>query len=258
MLPNQRILYPAATVLGLAIALEVLSRVGLLSETIVPPVSDIITSGVRLLGEGGFWSDLWATVSGWLLGLLLSVVIGIPVGLLLGSQSLVHDAFRTLLEFIRPIPPIAILPLAVLVVGTGLEMKVLLVCFAAVWPILFQAMYGVLDVDPLARDVARGYGLTAWQQFRRVVLPSTLAYVATGFRLSIAVALSVTVAIEVIGTGPGIGAAINRAQYAHAPGRMYALIAITGVVGWLGNMLSRAVEKRVLRWHPSERAEAAS
>ncbi|WP_369008285.1 ABC transporter permease [Streptomyces sp. PT12] len=149
-------------------------------------------------------------------------------------------------------------PLAVLVYGVGLEMKVFLIVFVTFWPILLQVIYGVQDVDPLVHDTARSYGLPPRARFLRITLPSAAPYIATGLRIASAIALVLAVTAELVVGAPGLGQSIVVAQSNANLPRMYALIIVTGLVGWALNTAFQAIERRLLRWHPSQRAEVAS
>jgi ABC-type nitrate/sulfonate/bicarbonate transport system permease component len=147
------------TLAVLALA-EAFSRSGIVSTSAFPPVSDDLRAFARLLGETRFWSAAGNTLEGWGIGLGIAVVIAIPLGVLIGAMPLFYRATRVIVEFLRPIPSVALVPLAVLVYGTGLKSKVFLVAFASVWPILLQTVYGVRDVDPVALDT-RGRSASA-------------------------------------------------------------------------------------------------
>jgi ABC-type nitrate/sulfonate/bicarbonate transport system permease component len=166
---------------------------------------------------------------------------------------LLDRALRAVIEFLRPIPSVALIPLAVLVWGTGLESKVFLAAFASTWPLLMQTLYGVQDVDPIATDTARSFGFSRSQRLLRVTLPSAVPYIATGVRISAAVALILAVTAELVIGAPGLGREINLARQGGAVDLLYALIAVTGLLGWGLNAGLTRVERRVLHWHPSHR-----
>lgn len=106
-------------------------------------------------------------MSGWALGLLIATIAGGVVGIVLGSSRLIREATASIIEFLRPIPSVALIPLAVLLFGTSLESKLLLVVYAAFWPMLIQVFYGVADIDPVAYDTTRVYRFTVWTRLRR-------------------------------------------------------------------------------------------
>jgi ABC-type nitrate/sulfonate/bicarbonate transport system permease component len=149
---------------------------------------------------------------------------------------------------------VALIPLAVLVFGTQLPNKIFLVTFACFWPLLFQAIYGVQDVDPVAEDTARAFGFNRLQRLYMVTLPSAAPYLATGLRLASSVALILAVTSELVVGVPGLGRSINVAQSSGDYASMYALIAVAGMLGILLNATFRRVERRALRWHPAQRS----
>jgi ABC-type nitrate/sulfonate/bicarbonate transport system permease component len=124
--------------------------------------------------------------------------------------------------------------------------------------VLVQVLYGVQDVDPVARDTARTYRFRTLTQARTVIWPTALPYVVTGFRLASAVALILTVTGELIIGTPGLGKLLAVAQQSGAVASMYALVIVTGLLGIAVNIFARLVERRVLRWHPSIRRETSS
>ena len=243
-------------VVAILVVLEVCSRTGVLPRESFPPVSEIYRSLIGLLTEPGLWIEVGRTMRGWAVGLLLAAVLAVPLGMLLGASRRAFQMSRLVIEFLRPVPSVALIPLAVLVFGVGQDMKVFLVTFACFWPILFQSIYGVQDVDPVARDTARSYGLPPLARFTRVTLPSAAPYIATGLRISSAIALILALTAELVVGAPGLGRAIAVSQISGSITQMYALILATGLLGWLLNTVFLAVERRLLRWHPSHREVA--
>lgn len=245
-----------AGVLVVMVFLELVARLGLLSTTWFPPVTAVFDTLGGLLITPELWANVGWTLQGWGAGLALAAALAIPIGMLIGSVEPAYRAVRAVIEFLRPIPSVALIPAAVLLFGTNsLSMKVFLVTFAAFWPILFQALYGVQDVSPGMRESARAYGLGPVARFVRIVLPSTLAYVATGLRISSAIALILTVTAELVVGADGLGRAIVVAQTSVQIPTMYAYIAVTGALGWALNTAFQAGEARLLHWHPAQREE---
>jgi len=232
---------------------ELASRTELVASRHFPPIS---TWAWRLLEEAGtaaLWTSVGRTVQGWALGLAIAVAIAVPAGIVIGSTPLLHRATRAVTEFLRPIPSVALIPLAILVYGTGLESKVFLAAFASLWPLLMQTIYGVQDVDPVATDTARSFGFGRGQRLLRVTLPSAVPYIATGMRISSSVALILVVTAELVIGAPGLGRDINLARQGTDVDLMYALILATGMLGVALSLAFSGVERRVLHWHPSHR-----
>jgi ABC-type nitrate/sulfonate/bicarbonate transport system permease component len=247
---------PWLGVAGVLAIFELLSRAELINSRFFPPISAMVARLVEEAGTGGFWTDVGHTMQGWALGLGIACAIAVPLGIVVGSSPLLYRALRGVIEFLRPIPSVALIPLAVLVYGSGLESKVFLAVFASTWPLLMQTLYGVQDVDPVATDTARSFGFSRTQRLLRVTLPSAVPYIATGVRISAAVALILVITAELVIGAPGLGRGINLARQGGNVELMYALILATGLLGMGVNALFTRMEHRVLHWHPSQRRAA--
>jgi ABC-type nitrate/sulfonate/bicarbonate transport system permease component len=244
---------PWLGVLGALAAFEVAPRIGLLPMRHFPPISETLGTLAEELFTSGYWEAVGQTVQGWALGLGIAAGLAIPLGILIGSSPLLYRSTRVLIEFLRPVPSVALIPLAILVYGTGLESKVFLAAFAAFWQLIVQVLYGVQDVDPVATDTARSFGFSRMQRLLRVTLPSATPYIATGIRIASAVALILTVTAELIIGAPGLGSQINAARIGGNVELLYALIITTGLLGLFLNMVWLQVERRLLHWHQSQR-----
>jgi len=246
-----------AGVVGVIALLELVVRTGLLPQAWFPPPSEIFPAFGRLVADGKLFGPVGQTLQGWVLGILAAAVVALPLGIAIGSIELAHRLTRFLLEFLRPIPPVALIPAAVLIFGSNLDMKVFLIAFGTFWPILLQTVYGIHDTDPTLRDTARSYGLPRHARLVRIVLPSALPYIATGLRIASAIGLILAITAEIVVGTPGIGVRISDAQSAgDAQDVMYAWILAAGLLGWLLNGGLQAVERRVLHWHTSFREGA--
>lgn len=244
-------------VVGFALTWEGVARAELINPTYLPPFSTTIQRLVTELGNPRFWSVLGETLITWGLGLGIAVGAALVLGTVIGLVPFLRRATHTTVEFLRPIPSVAIIPLAVLVAGLSREAALLVVVYAPFWQVLIQVTHGIADVNTVARDTARSFGLGRMQQLRHLVLPTALPYVITGFRLAAAIALILTITSELVIGNAGIGRQIDLYRSApDAPG-LFALVLVTGLLGLLLNLGTRAIERRVLHWHPSVRREAA-
>ncbi|MFC6083973.1 ABC transporter permease [Sphaerisporangium aureirubrum] len=239
-------------------ALEIVPRTGLVSPDFFPPTSRIAQALATEVTDPAFWVALAGTLKGWALGLLIATSAGVVTGVLIGAVPVLRELTASTIEFLRPIPSVALIPLAVLLFGTDIRSTLLLVTYAAFWQVLLQVLYGVQDVDPVAEETARSYGLRAPARVRYVLWPTALPYVMTGVRLAAAVALVLAITAELVIGAPGLGARIAVAQQSNAVPDMYALVAVTGLLGVLINLGARAVERRTLAWHQSVRGEVVA
>jgi ABC-type nitrate/sulfonate/bicarbonate transport system permease component len=245
-------------VLGLAtfaLVLEVAPRLGVVPAEYAPPTSRVLAETAEQFGRPEFWAALADTLITWAIGLGIAVAAGILIGVVIGAVPVLRAATATTIEFLRPIPSVALIPLVIVLYGSTIRSTVVLVVYAAFWQVLVQVLYGVADVDPVARDTAQSYRLGRWHRLRYLLWPTALPYVVTGVRLAAAVALILAVTGELVIGSPGLGKEIDLAQQGGAVPTVYALILVTGILGVLANVGMRLLERRILAWHPSARRE---
>ena len=249
-----RVFWGVVGVAATLVVVEVVARVGAVPRRYMPTVAEIATALVGRLGRADLWAALGATATGWLVGMLLAVAGGIVSGLALGLHPVVRAATASTVDFLRPVPSVAFIPVVVLLYGTGLASKLVLVVYAALWPVLLQVVYGIREVDPVARDTARALRLGPLARLRHLVWPATLPFAATGIRLSASVALVLCVASEMIIGNPGLGSEIAAAKDGGAIPDMYALILLAGLLGIAVNVAVRLALHALLRHHPPDAA----
>jgi ABC-type nitrate/sulfonate/bicarbonate transport system permease component len=143
----------------------------------------------------------------------------------------------------------------VLIYGIQLQAALVIIVFASFWQVFVQVLYGVADVDAVARDTARSFGLDRAERVRYLVLPTTLPYLMTGVRLAASVALILAVTAEMVIGNPGLGRAIVFYQAAGDWVGVYSLVIVTGLLGLAVNLGFRLIERRSLSWHQSVRGE---
>ena len=243
-------------VVAVLVVLELVVRVGIIPSRYFPPMTTTFGTLFGQLGESSFWTAVLQTLEGWALGLGIAAIIAIPLGMLIGSNMIVYRGLRPIIEFLRPIPSVALIPLAILIYGTGMQSKVFLAAFASTWPMLIQSIYGVRDLDPVQRETALSFRVSRRDRLLKVSLPAAIPYIATGLRIASATALVLSVTAELVIGAPGLGRSINTARAGGVPDLMYALTIATGLLGWLLNTMLARIEARALHWHPSHRETA--
>jgi ABC-type nitrate/sulfonate/bicarbonate transport system permease component len=251
---------PIIFVLSIASALllwELISRTGAISQKDLPAMSTCFRELWSMMQTSHFWWSFADTVRGWALGLGIATALAVPIGIVLGSNELAATAFRVPIEFLRPIPSAALIPLLFLTLGTNLKSEVFLATFGAFWPLLVQTMYGVRDVDPVAIETARSFGVGPLERLVRITLPSSVPYIATGLRISSTVSLILAFTAELFMGTNGLGQDVNFAQSYGLEVQLYALALATGFLGVAIHVLFTTLERRALRWHPSQRVETA-
>ncbi|MDQ0092973.1 ABC transporter permease [Paeniglutamicibacter psychrophenolicus] len=237
---------------------ELMPALGVVQAKYLPPASEVIAALATDLGLTAFWVAVGDTMLAWAIGLAIAVAAALVLGLVIGMSPFLRRFTNSTIEFLRPIPSVALIPLAVLLFGIKIESSLLLIVYACFWQVLIQVLYGVADVDNVAMQTARSYGFSYAQRVRDVVFPTMLPYLMTGVRLAASVALILAITAELLIGSPGLGKEIALAQSGGAISGMYALILATGFLGVAINGVTRVVEKRVLSWHPSVRGEATA
>lgn len=234
---------------------EAAPRFGLVDVRALPPLSAVLPELLERAGGAEYWVAVWDTVAAAGLGLAIALVAALALGFAVGSLPVLRAYTSSTVEFLRPIPSVALIPLAVLIYATDIRSTLLLVVYASFWQIYIQVLYGVADIDPVVEQTARAFRFGRLARIRHVIWPSALPYVLTGVRLGAAVALILAVTAQLVIGSPGIGKQIQAAQAGGAVDAVYALILTAGALGVLVNVGVRALERRVLRWHPAVRGE---
>lgn len=242
--------------LGFAVLWELLTRTHAVPEEI-PPLTTVISKLVSLLGESAFWMAARQTLTAWVLGLGISALIGVALGVAIGTSWVFRELTYAVVEFLRPLPPLVYLPLAILVMGATTETTVVLVVSSAVWPILLQTATGVRDADPVLKDVARAYRFSRRDRILSVTLPGAGPFVATGLRLSASMALIVAVGVELLGTGSGFGGAMYHAEQFGDYSTLFAYAVAAGILGLAMNAGLVRAEARLFSWAPAYRLKEA-
>jgi ABC-type nitrate/sulfonate/bicarbonate transport system permease component len=255
-----RLVEPLIFVVSIASALvlwELVTRGGLIAERDLPAMSDTFSALWDQMHTRHFWEAVLQTVRGWALGLAVAAVLAVPLGIILGSSDFLSSAFRVPIEFLRPIPSAALIPLLFLTLGTQLRSEVFLAAFGAFWPLLVQTMYGVRDVDPVAIDTARSFGVPRLERLYRITLPSAVPYIATGLRIASSVSLILAFTAELFMGLPGLGQELNFASSNGDTLQIYVIAVAVAFLGLVIHLLSTGFERRALRWHPSQRTGTA-
>ena len=236
--------------------LELVTRAELVNPTYLPPASTILVTAARILVDPEFLASVAGTLLAWAVGMIAAMAIAIPLGLVLGSSRRTYVAAIAAIELLRPIPSVALIPLVILLLGRGLDMKVVLIAYASVWPILFNTIYGMREVDPVARDTARAFGLGQAAILWRVSLPAASPFIYTGIRIAAGIALILAISAELIaGGGPGIGTWMIANSETGVPRELlYAAIVVTGLIGLGINTILVVGERRLFGWHQRVRA----
>jgi ABC-type nitrate/sulfonate/bicarbonate transport system permease component len=211
----------------------------------------VIGALLELAQKGQLWVHVAATLERVAVGFAAGAVLALALGLLAGQIRAVRNVVEPVIELLRPIPPLAVLPLFIVWVGIGEASKVGFITYATFFPMFVTTVHGVTQIDGRLLRAAQSLGARPRHLFLRVILPAALPDVLTGLRLGVALSFFVIVISEFVGAESGLGYLINDGRNFFLVPQMLGAAVLLGLLGYAGNALVRVLERRVLRWqHP--------
>jgi ABC-type nitrate/sulfonate/bicarbonate transport system permease component len=215
----------------------------------IPPISHIMAALARLLGSAEFAQHWLSTVSRFLQGYVIAALCAVVMGIVLGYFRFAYHLLEPLIEFLRPMPSVAIVPVAILALGLGDPMIIAVTIYASLWPILVNTIDGVRHIEPTLIATARSFRLSRAMILARVILPAASPQIMTGLRISLSIALILVTTAEMIAGSRGLGFFILDQERSFKSDNMYAGIIVVALLGYALNRLFVVIEGIVLRWH---------
>jgi len=249
----------------LLILWEAGSRLGLFSEVLLPSPTAVAAkwwayllplqpqeSGQSYLGwlfSGEMLHDTYSSLFRVVAGFLIGAALALPFGLLMGASPRIYELFNPLMQILRPIPPIAYIPLAILWFGLGNPPSFFLIAIGAFFPVLMNTIAGVRQVDGIYLRAARNLGVNQWTMFTRVILPAATPYILAGVRIGIGTAFIVVIVSEMIAVNDGLGFRILEAREFMWSDKIIAGMITIGMLGLLIDTAVSHLNNHLLRWH---------
>jgi NitT/TauT family transport system permease protein len=231
--------------LGLVVIAQIASMVShLQSDTLASPAAALV-AGAHAFADGSILIATVQTLANAFGGLALGGSIGLIFGILLGSVVLADRLMEFSVEALRPIPSVALIPVAMLIFGFGFRMEIAIVSFASFWPVLILTRNAVANVDVALYDVARVLRLTPLARTVKIVLPAALPRIFVAFRLAAGIALTVAVTVEVSTNPLGLGYGMMLAEQSLHPELMLAYLLWIGIIGWGLNFAITNAQRRL-------------
>jgi ABC-type nitrate/sulfonate/bicarbonate transport system permease component len=227
---------------------ELAVRTGFVQSPSIPSVTAIFAAWGKLVSSGVIFEQTGASLYRMFIGYLIASTLGIFIGLMMGYFRFVDNLLEPLVELLRPIPTPAYIPIAILILGLGTEMKVFLISAATFFPVVLNTYSGVKHVDPVQIDTGRTFCLSSFEILRKIILPSAMPQIFTGLRISLGIGLIMVVISEMVAANSGIGYFILQAQRTFEVSQMYAGIFTLGIVGYLLNFIFIRIEKKIVHW----------
>lgn len=213
------------------------------------------SAGFPTLVTAEFRDDVLSSLSRLAVGLLIAWVVGISLGVLLGRVRVIAELMEPLLHFMRALPGPVLLPLALVLVGTGTSMRVGIIAFGAVWPVLFNTYSAVRQVPSGWIAAGRVARLSRRALLFRVIIPAASTGIFAGIRVSTALGIILLIASELVAATNGIGFGLTQSQRSFQFETMWMFILALSVLGYLSNLLLSALERILLRWHQLLKAQ---
>ncbi|MCW2288949.1 ABC-type nitrate/sulfonate/bicarbonate transport system permease component [Leucobacter luti] len=228
------------------------------ADPFFPPLRDIVIEFQRLWLFDKFFSDVLPSVGNFLVAYVIACLIGVALGTALGLIRPLFWILDPIVQFVRSIPAVALLPIFVATMGFGNEVRVFAIALASLFPILISTIDGVRGTEPLLLETARVYRLSAWERLRRVYLPAASPQIFAGALVSLQVAFIVMITSEMLGAARGIGALTLLAQKSFDVRGMWAGILLLGILGFLANLCFNLVRRRALAWYLGSQKAASA
>lgn len=227
---------------------QLLAERELISPAFFPSPSRTLGELWRQVARGQIWEPLSATGYRMFCGWALASLAGVVLGAAIGFSRAVRETLEPTLEFMRPLPASAVVPVAILFLGFSNAMTIAVIAFGAVWPVLLGSLHGFASIEPQLADVAAALRLQRLQAFLKIAVPNALPDILAGARVGLAISLILAVVTEIQASQPGLGQNILLAQRSFRSPELYAGVVTLGIMGFTINYAIVMLERRLLRW----------
>jgi sulfonate transport system permease protein len=236
---------------GLLVCWQLVAEFKLISPIFLPSPTKTFATLYERAVDGSLWPPLVNTTLRMTYGWVFACVCGMVLGLLIGISRNARAYLEPSLEFLRPLPASAIIPVAILFFGLSDSMSTAVIAFGSLWPVLLASIHGFAQIEPRLLEVAASLRLTRTQTLWKIVIPAAMPDVLAGARVSLSIALILAIVTEMQASLPGLGQDILLAQRSFKSAQLYAGVVMLGVLGFAANAGLVWIERRLLRWRPN-------
>ena len=230
---------------------QIMANQRLVSPVFLPGPDRAWASLVRGFGSGDLWDKLLGTLEHMAYGWLIASIVGIALGAMIGSSRMMRSYVAPSLEFLRPLPVSAIIPVAIAMLGLTQSMALFVIAFGSIWPMLLATIHGFAAVEPRLYEVARSLHMSRLAVIFKIALPSASPDILSGMRLSLTVALILSVVCEILAGLDGLGHWVLLSARAFRSADLFAGVILLGAVGYVTALAMSVVEQRLLKWRSS-------
>lgn len=225
------------------------------NPNVLPATIDVIKALYTIQLRPEFFPALIATTKDSLIGILVASFLAVPAGILIGMMPSVERSTRTLLDFTRSFPVVALIPIFVLIFGATSQMKIVMISTACFFPILLQTIYGARRLEPTIVETIQSFRIPFHLRFFKVILPAASPFISTGIRMAVSVSILVSVGTELLSNITGLGAEINLSRTYNEVDVAFAYVVYAGLLGLVFTLLWNLLESRLLSWHLRSNAQ---
>ncbi|MCM1565644.1 MAG: ABC transporter permease [Dehalobacter sp.] len=242
------ILRGAVFPLAVIVVWELAARSGLINTYILPSPSEILKTFLHMLTTGIWEEHLLASLRRLVYGFFLTVVFAVPMGILVGKARGFRHWVNPTLHFLQQIPPIAWIPIFMLLLGIDEASKVAIIVYASFFPVFLNTVQGVTSVDPKLIEVGHAYMLSPWEMIKKVYIPSAAMSIFVGLRLGLSNCWRALVGAEMLGASSGIGYLIIEGRQLAQYDKIFVAIVTIGTAGMLIDLFLRKIENKLMPW----------
>lgn len=245
---KNKVFYSALGPLFLIVIWIIIDRVKLVNPLYLPRLEDVVSKTRDFFLNNGFYS-IYVTFYRAISGLLIAGVLAIPLGLILGFSKRAYTFSEVIIDFFRSVPATAFFPIFLLFFGVGDIAKIAISSFACFWILLVNTIYGVWESSETRLKVAKVFKISKFNIFTKIIIFDALPQIMIGIRLSISIALIITIVAEMfVGAQYGLGRTIYDSYVSYDTAQLFSMILIVGMLGYSINKLFVVIEKRTIHW----------
>lgn len=230
-----------------------LSRGEATGATLLPSPVSVLTAGAEMVRDGSIFGHIAASLKRVLIAFFVASAVAVPLGVAMGWWKALHRQIDPVMEFFRPIPPLAWIPLSILWFGTGDRQNEFIIFLGVFFPVLLNTIASVRNVDPLLIRAGRSLGADRLRLMQKVVIPGSLPGIITGLRVGLGIGWMALVAAELVASSSGLGFLINDSRFIFRTDRILLGMAVIGLLGLLMDRLLRLASRVLVPWHAASR-----
>jgi len=227
---------------------EICCRLGWINSNFLPPISLVLETLFGLLFSFEIVNHAVVTLRRILGGYLLGAFAGYLLGFLCGYLPRIYNLLELTIEYLRPMPSVALIPIGILFLGIGDALNTVIIAWACSWPVFINTMDGVRNTDSVLINTGLTFGFKRWGIIREIIMPASLPFVFSGLRVSLGIAVAVAVITEMVASGNGLGSFILQTSLSYRVPELYSGIVFIGLFGYMLNRLFLVVERKALGW----------